>query len=151
MSTAAAWDALPVQTPGQVPGRRPRLVVIDGGAGAQTDRGARASRRAASTRPGLGTLVLAFPQWLRLAVTLSVLAVAISLAASAAGLIGGAPVAAPAATVSIEVAPGQTLSELAAIHLPEVASVQAVAQIQLANNLPSTQVTTGQTLVIPLP
>ena len=52
---------------------------------------------------------------------------------------------------SVEVRPGQTLSEIAGAELPGIPTAEAVATIQLANNLPSTHVTSGQVLVIPAP
>ncbi|MCA1781819.1 MAG: LysM peptidoglycan-binding domain-containing protein [Dermatophilaceae bacterium] len=127
MSTAAAWDTLPVHTPAS----RPRLVVIDGGAG-------RAD--AADRRPA----VLAVPRWVRLAVTLSVVAVLVTTLLG----VGGAG-AATAPLGSVEVRSGQTLSQIAVAEMPGVPVAEAVAQIQLANNLPSTHVTAGQVIVIP--
>jgi LysM repeat protein len=44
---------------------------------------------------------------------------------------------------------GQTLSEIAATQLPDLPVAEAVAQIQLANDLASDQVHAGQTLRIP--
>lgn len=128
MSTAAAaWDTLPVQTPV----RRPRLVVIDGGA------------RAGSGQ-ALPATVLSIPRWVRLAITLSVLAVALSLMLG----IGGAG-AASAPLGEVQVRAGQTLSEIARAEMPGVPTAEAVARIHIANNLPSSQVTAGQVLIIP--
>ena len=59
MSTAAAWDTLPVQSPTS----RPRLVVIDGGAAEEAGRPA----------------ALVVPRWVRLALTLSVAAVLVTM------------------------------------------------------------------------
>lgn len=64
----------------------------------------------------------------------------------------GAPSAAAAGTAagaSVVVAPGQTLTELASVHLPGMPVADAVARIRIANNLPSAQVSAGQRLVIP--
>ncbi len=47
------------------------------------------------------------------------------------------------------VAEGQTLSHIAATELPSLPVGEAVAQIQLANNLSSAHVHAGQVLVIP--
>ena len=129
MATAAAWDTLPAYGPAAAPARRPQLVVIEGGS---------APGRAA--RPA-GMLV---PRWLRLALTLSVLAVA------AVMLLGVGGAGAQSATLgSVEVRPGQTLSEIARAEMPGVLNAEAVARIQLANNLATTHVTAGQVLVIP--
>ena len=124
MSTAAAWDTLPART---APAR-PRLVVIEGAAGQ------------ARPRPS----VLSLPRWVRLACTLSVLAVLVSLALG----LGGAS-AAPGPLGSVEVRPGQTLTQIALTEMPGLPAAEAVARIQLANNLPSTHVTAGQVIVIP--
>ena len=47
------------------------------------------------------------------------------------------------------VSPGQTLSEVAAAHLPSLPIDEAVALIQLANGLNTDQVHSGQSLLIP--
>ena len=126
MSTAAAWDTLPVQSPTS----RPRLVVIDGGAAEEAGRPA----------------ALVVPRWVRLALTLSVAAVLVTMLLG----VGGAG-AASAPLGSVEVGSGQTLSEIAVAELPGVPVAEAVALIQLENNLPSSHVTAGQVLVIPAP
>lgn len=134
MSTAAAWDTLPAYGPAEAPVRRPRLVVIEGGV---TDS---AARRSHAARPA----AMLVPRWLRLALTLSVLAVAATM------LLGlGGAAAQPAPLGSVEVRPGQTLSEIARAEMPGVLNAEAVAQIQLANNLATSHVTAGQVLVIP--
>jgi nucleoid-associated protein YgaU len=139
MSTAAAWDALPMRKPVS----RPRFVVLEGGDGFPTARDGGAGRtRAQVARPR----TLAVPRWVRLAVTLSVVAV---LATVLFG-IGGAG-AATGPLGSVEVRPGQTLSEIARAELPAMSTTEAVARIQLANNLPSSHVTAGQVLIIPSP
>ena len=125
MSAAAAWDSLPVQ----IPVSRPRLVVLDGGAV-----GARRSS------------VLDLPRWFRLALTLAVAALLVSGLFWVTGA-GAAP--APAPLSSVEVRPGQTLSEIAVAELPGLPTAEAVARIQLVNNLPSSHVTAGQVIVIP--
>lgn len=129
MSTAAAWDTLPVYSPAESPAGKPRLVVIEGGA-AHADR---------ATRPA----ALRVPRWLRLALTLSAVAVAAVLLLG----IGGAAEPAPLGTVQVR--PGQTLSEIARAEMPGVLNAEAVAQLQLANNLATSHVTAGQVLVIP--
>ncbi|YAL84344.1 LysM peptidoglycan-binding domain-containing protein [Dermacoccaceae bacterium W4C1] len=50
---------------------------------------------------------------------------------------------------TITVQPGQTLSEVAAQELPDLAISTGVSQIQLANSLDSLHVSAGQKLVIP--
>ena len=124
MSTAAAWDAIPARTPVA----RPRLVVIEGGAGD------------VARRPA----VLSVPRWVRLAFTLSVVAVAVTLLLG----LGGAS-AAPGPVGSVEVRPGQTLTQIAQAEMPGLPAAEAVARIQLANNLPSVHITAGQVIVIP--
>lgn len=125
MSTAAAWDTLPAREPAV----RSRLVVIEGAAGR------------VSPRPS----VLSVPRWVRLAFTLSVLAIAVSVALGLAS--ATTPAAGPIG--SVEVRPGQTLSEIAQAEMPGLPAAEAVARIQLANNLPSAHITAGQMIVIP--
>ncbi|MGA8047475.1 MAG: LysM peptidoglycan-binding domain-containing protein [Dermatophilaceae bacterium] len=124
MSTAAAWDTLPARAPAA----RPRLVVIEGAAGR------------VAPRPS----VLSVPRWLRLAVTLSVFAILVSVAL---GLGGATP--APGPLGSVEVRPGQTLTQIAQAEMPGLPAAEGVARIQLANNLPSAHITAGQVIVIP--
>lgn len=50
---------------------------------------------------------------------------------------------------SITVRPGDTLSEIAARELPGLTIADGIVELQLANNLPSSQVHAGQTLVVP--
>ena len=130
MSTAAAWDAVPVREPLQRPVRRPNLIVIDGGAG-----------RSHGSARSAGLLL---PRWVRLAMTLAVLAMAAVMLLG----IGGAA-AEPGPLGSVVVQPGQTLSEIARAQMPGVLNAEAVAQLQLVNNLPSSQIRAGQVLVIP--
>lgn len=60
------------------------------------------------------------------------------------------PSAAPAATVAtVTVERGQTLSQLAATHLPQPSIAEGVAQLRLANGLNSSNIEAGQRLVIP--
>jgi hypothetical protein len=73
-----------------------------------------------------------------------VLAVVVSVALG----LGGAS-ATPGLLGSVEVRPGQTLSEIARAEMPGLPAAEAVARIQLENNLPSTHVTAGQVIVIP--
>lgn len=53
------------------------------------------------------------------------------------------------AAIEVEVQPGQTLSEIAATHLPNVPLDRAMVAVQLENDMNSTHVQTGQRLVIP--
>jgi hypothetical protein len=57
--------------------------------------------------------------------------------------------AASAADHAVTVQPGQTLSEIALREMPGLAMREAVARIQIANDLPSSHVSAGQSLVIP--
>lgn len=81
----------------------------------------------------------------RLAITLAVLVVA--LAVTVASLTGGASPSAPGHATTVQ--PGQTLSEIAALQLPQLPVADAVARIQIANDLPGSHVHAGQSLVIP--
>jgi len=129
MSAAVAWDVAPA--PVRVPVRpaRPQLVSLPTG---------KAVRQAPAaplriTRAG------------RLALTLTVLVAAVALAVALFS--GGA-----SATVidhSTTVRPGQTLSEIATQQLPQLSMGEAVAQIQVVNNLTGSEVHAGQTLLIP--
>lgn len=56
---------------------------------------------------------------------------------------------APAVDHTVTVEPGQTLSEIAATELPELSVAEGVAQIQIANELRSSQVSAGEVLDIP--
>lgn len=53
------------------------------------------------------------------------------------------------AAIEVEVQPGQTLSDIAAQHLPNLPLDRAVVAVQLENNMNSVQVQTGQRLSIP--
>jgi LysM repeat protein len=63
----------------------------------------------------------------------------------ASGRFASAAVEARTVTVSA----GQTLSEIAAATLPELAIADAIVEIQVANSLSTDQVHAGQTLRIP--
>jgi len=139
MSAAVAWDlnGAPVQIPGSVPGRaarpvRPRLVLVPTGDAVP----ATAPGRLRLTRLG------------RLAVTLTVAAALLAFATLALASRGGA---APATVAdhAVTVTQGETLSEIAVRELPGVPVTNAVAELQLANNLPSNHVHAGQVLVVP--
>lgn len=129
MSAAVAWDVAPA--PVRVPVRpaRPQLVLVP--TGAEVPRVPATPLRL--TRAG------------RLAITLMVVVAAVALAVAL--FTGGASV-----TVidhSTTVAPGQTLSEIATQQLPQLSMAEAVAQIQVANDLTGSDVHAGQTLLIP--
>ena len=74
------------------------------------------------------------------------------LALATAGVLGvtglsGAGAAEPLTVVTV--APGQTLSEIAAAQLPDLSVSNGIVAIQVANELNSAQVSAGQHLVIP--
>ena len=139
MSAAVAWDlnGSPVQVPSSVPGRavrpsRPSLVLVPTGDAVPTA----APAQLRLTRAG------------RLAITLTVDAVLLALATVALiSRAGAAP--ATVADHAVTVTAGQTLSEIAARELPGLPVADAVAELQLANNLPSAHVHAGQVLVVP--
>lgn len=131
MSAAFAWDAT---APVGVPARpaRPRLVSVP--TGRAVPRPVAAPVRI--TRVG------------RLAITLVTIGAVtvLALAMFAGGGSGAATVGDHATTVQS----GQTLSEVAAQQLPQLPVRDAVARIQLANNLAGADVHAGQSLVIPV-
>jgi hypothetical protein len=129
MSAAVAWDVAPA--PVLVPGRaaQPRLVSVPTGKDAVAAPGAPLRL----TRTG------------RLAVTTAVL---VTLVAVAIALLSGGA----SATVidhSTTVQSGQTLSQIAVAQLPGLSMADAVARIQVANDLTSSEIHAGQTLLIP--
>lgn len=79
----------------------------------------------------------------RLSVTLSTL---LALVVAVFALLAVLPADAGS---EIVVQPGQTLSEIAVTHLPELTVDRAMVQIQRANGMNTGQVQAGQTLVIP--
>lgn len=127
MSAAVAWGFAP--TPGHMPSRtaRPQLRVVGLGERAVVP----ATRL---TRRG------------RLFITLVVSAAAMTLALGLASSVSAAVSQIDHATT---VSAGQTLSEIASAQLPSLPLGEAVAQIQLANDLNTTQVRAGQQLLIP--
>ena len=130
--SAVAWDpafvggAHPGYAGGSVP-RRPHLVVLPGGG-----EGGAAAGGVHITRRG----------------RLALLALVVALAA-VLGMVGlrGAGAAEPLQTVTVDA--GQTLSEVAAVELPELSISEGILAIQLANSLSTAQVSAGQQLVIP--
>jgi hypothetical protein len=81
----------------------------------------------------------------RLAITLTVLVAAVAIAIMV--FAGGAPAAVSDHATTVQ--PGQTLSEIAVQQLPQLPVSDAVARIQVANDLTSSQIHAGQTLIIP--
>ena len=129
MSAAVAWDVAPAPLRMPVRPVRPQLVSVPTG----EDVAIRPAAPLRLTRAG------------RLAVTMTVVVAAVVVAISL--LSGGA-----SATVidhSTTVQAGQTLSEVAATQLPQLLVNEAVARIQVANDLAGSNVHAGQTLLIP--
>ena len=129
---AVAWD--PAYVGGAHSGyaggapRRPHLVVLAGGG----EGGAAASGGVHVTRRG----------------RLALLALVVAMAA-VLGMVGlrGAGAAEPLQLVTVDA--GQTLSEVAAVELPELSISEGILAIQLANSMSTAQVSAGQQLVIP--
>ena len=127
MSAAVAWDLPPAPLRMPSSAALPRLRLVGPGE--------RASVPATSlTRRGRLLITLL--------VSAAVLTVVLMLATS-----GG--VAAPQIDHATTVFAGQTLSEVAAAQLPSLPITEAVARIQLANGLNTSQVQAGQSLLIP--
>lgn len=82
----------------------------------------------------------------RLLITLMVAAAAVSLTVMLTPSVGAA---APRIDHATTVLVGQTLSDVAASQLPSLPVNEAVARVQLANGLNTTQVRAGQSLLIP--
>lgn len=80
-------------------------------------------------------------------VLLALVAAALLLGAMAMTAVASGPDARDPVTVR----PGQTLSDIARAQLPELSVPTAVAHLQMANDLNSMHVSTGQQLVIPSP
>ena len=131
MSAAVAWDVTPAPVRMPVRPTRPQLVSVPCGE-------AVARRPAAPlrlTRAG------------RLALTLTTATAA--LVATIAMVSGGASASGVVIDHSTAVRPGQTLSQIAGEQLPQLPVEDAVARIQVANDLTTSQVHAGQTLLIP--
>ncbi len=130
MSAAVAWELDP--TPGRMPSRtaRPQLRLVG-----PRERALAPVRQATRlNRRG------------RLVITLMVSAAALTLAV---GLATSVSASAPRIDHATTVSAGQTLSEVAAAQLPGLPINEAVARIQLANGLNTSQVNAGQSLLIP--
>lgn len=122
--SAVAWD-LDTATP---TARRPHLrLVPEPGAQGAAPAAVRLTRRG---------------RFLRAALVAGVMA---ALALGLVAYVGGSATAQQQITVE----PGQTLSEIAAVQLPDASIADGVVRLQVANNLTSAQVTAGQRLVIP--
>lgn len=133
MSAAVAWDisAAPARMPAR-PGR-PHLVAVPCGD---------------AVRP-LPVAPLRLTRGGRLAITLGVAgALLVALIAVSVALLP-APSSAMVIDHSTTVLQGQTLSEIATRQLPMLPVADAVARIQVANNLTTNQVRAGQSLLIP--
>lgn len=128
MSAAAAWPVAPAADRAVVPSRRPELRLVPTGRAARP-----ATPRLRVTRFGR-LLVLGATVGLAVVVLVSVL---------------GAGSASATIDHTVTVTPGQTLSQLAAHELPGLPVDEAITQIQLANDLSSLQVHSGQQLAIP--
>jgi hypothetical protein len=129
MSAAVAWELAPA--PVGVPTRPGRVRLVSVPCGDAVAKGPAAPLRV--TRVG------------RLLVTLAVTAAVVALVVALVP--GGA-----SGTVidhSTTVQRGQTLSEVAARELPQLPVRDAVARIEVANDLSSSQVHAGQSLLIP--
>ena len=129
MSAAVAWDVAPAPVRMPVRPVRPQLVSVPTG----EDVAIRPAAPLRLTRAG------------RLAITVTVVILAVFLAISLTS--GGA--SATAIDHSTTVQAGQTLSEVAAAQLPQLPVNEAVARIQVANDLAGSDVHAGQTLLIP--
>ena len=133
MSAALAWELAPA--PARMPSRtvRPQLRLVGPG-----ERGWAPVRTATRlNRRG------------RLLITLMVTVAALSSAVAALMLATSVSASAPEIDHATTVFAGQTLSEVAAAQLPSLPVNGAVARIQLANGLNTSQVHAGQSLLIP--
>ena len=131
MTAAVAWGPAlaPVRTPSRT--ARPRLRLATPG-----------ERVLAPARPAIRLSRRA-----RLLITLMVTAAVLSLAVV---LTTSVSAAGPQTDHATTVLVGQTLSDVAAAQLPSLPVNEAVARIQLANALNTSQVHAGQLLVIPV-
>lgn len=129
MSAAVAWDIAPAPVRMPVRPVRPQLVSVPTG----EDVVIRPATPLRLTRAG------------RLAITATVVVAATFLLISL--LSGGASAAVIDHSTTVQT--GQTLSEVAAAQLPQLSIAEAVARIQVANDLAGSNVHAGQTLLIP--
>lgn len=131
MSAAVAWDTVPTTARRSAP-TRPDLRLVP--------TGREARRQSSAARPALRV-----SRFGRLLLTVAVLVVAVALAVT----VLGAGSASAGIDHTVTVRSGQTLSEVAAHELPQLAVSEGVAQIQLLNHLSSAEVHAGQQLAIP--
>lgn len=126
MSAVAVWDTVSVASLVDGADRRPDLRLVCAGS--------------PTTSPPLR-----LTRFGRLLLTLGVVAVAVMLAVSVVGA------GAASATIdhTVTVSTGQTLSQIASRELPQVSVAEGVMQLELANDLSSSQVHAGQRLAIP--
>ena len=123
--SALSWGTDLVDAGSSAP--RPHLLLLPGGRGqGGTSGGLRVTRRGRLALLGLAL----------------VLATALGFAGLRTAEAGGQP-----RLVTVEA--GQTLSEIAAAHLPDHSISAGIVAIQVANGLSTAQVNTGQHLVIP--
>ncbi|HKJ12554.1 MAG TPA: LysM peptidoglycan-binding domain-containing protein [Ornithinimicrobium sp.] len=80
----------------------------------------------------------------RLTLTVSLTLAVVAALVSATLMLGPA-----SASSEVVVQPGQTLSEIAATHLPHLPLDRAIVTLQRENQLNSLHLQTGQTLVVP--
>ncbi|HMT90763.1 MAG TPA: LysM peptidoglycan-binding domain-containing protein [Dermatophilaceae bacterium] len=140
MSAIAAWELAPVPaTSGALRPAR-HLHVVSAPDRVQEGRSGRHSAR------GAQGLRLTFAGQIVVAIVAALLVFALAVAVTRVTASSAAPVG-PSATVTVE--RGQTLSQLASVHLPQLSIAEGVAQLRLANGLNSSNVEAGQRLVIP--
>jgi hypothetical protein len=126
--SALEWSTADLGFAGAGAPGRPHLVVLPGGAG----RPSAPAGPVRVTRRG----------------RLALLGVALSIAV-AVGFTGMRGAGAAEPLQSVTVGAGQTLSEIAAVELPEMSIGEGVLAIQIANQMSTAQVSAGQQLVIP--
>lgn len=127
---SAALASVPAPTPARIPSRTPRLRLVRPG-----------ERISAPARPAIRLSGRG-----RLLITLMVATAVLSLTVMSTT---SPDAARPQIDHATTVKAGQTLSEVAEAQLPGLPINQAVARIQLANGLNTTQVHAGQSLLIP--
>jgi hypothetical protein len=130
----------PVRMPSRTAGPRLRLVASQGLLG--SDKGVDPGMRVYVPAPAATQLTRRG----RLVITLMAIFAVATLAVTLASSVDAA---APQIDHVTTVSAGQTLSEVAAVQLPSLPIHNAVARIQLANGLNTSQVHAGQLLLIP--
>jgi hypothetical protein len=131
MSAAVAWDVTAVPAPAPLRPRRHLVAVPEG--------------VLAHPRPSAPVGRLRLTRAGRLTITLTALAVLVVVTLALLPRPSTATVIDHATTVRT----GQTLSGIAASELPQLPVADAVARIQVANNLTTADVHAGQSLLIP--